>query len=282
MKYRIKKGKLFINNIALNIYNLKFEREIGKGANAHVFLAKNILLDRYEAVKVWFPRKGYSAVDPERFKKEAQKNASFDNLTNIAKFYDAGCIHGLYFARMQYIDGISLSDFLLGVPEFLYRYIILKKILNTVQAVYDMGLYHGDLHSGNILIADNEPYIIDFGTSIFSGKIDSQERDCEYLIKTSLNVVPEIKDFDFFDEEECLKQGSIICAKLLLRLLQLVWYVKTMDFKKIDNYTYNEFCLKLYSTEEEFNFINKHKTDAYIFKLFPDKTPIKRITEYIK
>ena len=226
MEYKIENGKLRIDSLTLEIDNLTFIEEIGSGANANVFLASNALLNRNEAVKVWIPHKGRSGVDPERFEAEVQKNACFDGLSNIAKLYDAACSNGIYYARLQYIEGQILKDYLVSERELLDRLNIIEKILLTLKAAYEKGVYHGDLHGGNIIVKNNEPFIIDFGTSLFSGEDKSHKRDCRMIIETALKILPELNDFDFFDESVFISQDSKIIIELLHNLSRLVWDIK--------------------------------------------------------
>jgi serine/threonine protein kinase len=52
MEICINKNKLFINDDEFNNYDIV--KEIGRGANGIVFLAKNLTLAREEALKIWY------------------------------------------------------------------------------------------------------------------------------------------------------------------------------------------------------------------------------------
>ena len=133
-------------------------------------------MDRKEVVKVWRPRKRTSKVDKRRFLAEVQKNAQFSH-ENIVNVYEADILDDeIYYCRMEYVRGDTLKEYLKKEIDFSLRYIIINKILEVMEGVYRRGLYHGDLHSKNIIIniKSNEILkIIDFGTSIFfeDGKI---------------------------------------------------------------------------------------------------------------
>lgn len=112
MQLKIENSKLFIDNKEFHVENIKFIKEKGVGANGHVFLATNTLINRYEAIKIWLPKKHQNKVDVNRFKAEIQKNAIFQN-KYIATIYDANQLNGIYYCRMQYISGTTLGDYLM-------------------------------------------------------------------------------------------------------------------------------------------------------------------------
>lgn len=114
---------------------------------------------------------------------EFRKNGIVSSIENIAAFYDAGEIEKILYAGEEYIHGKTLKEFLEGKIDLCTRSIILSRILDTMTKVYEIGEYHGDLHSGNVMIRDDlEPVLIDFGTSILSGQEKSHKRDCRNLV----------------------------------------------------------------------------------------------------
>lgn len=276
MDFEIKKQALFVNTVELYIPNLYFIKEIGKGANAKVFLVYNNLLNRKEAVKIWIPRKGQKKVDKERFCEEVKKNANV-HFPHIATFYDANTQNGLYYARLELIPGQTLKMFLREEQSFVNRYTILQSILETMKLVYDAGYYHGDLHTGNIIVNEYTPYIIDFGTSIFSGISASQERDCRKLVELCYEVLPELHRLEFLDNAKIIEQGSKIVAEFLMHCLLIIWKLETEKASMQDGYAYRnwQFCLDI--LVEEFQFI-----DVDLVNKFSKKTFQKCSQQYLK
>lgn len=76
MEFQIANKRLFVDGKNFELENLEFIEEIGFGANAKVFTAKNIVTDRSEAVKIWKPRKLENYVAPEKFNQEIKKMQS--------------------------------------------------------------------------------------------------------------------------------------------------------------------------------------------------------------
>jgi Serine/threonine protein kinase len=255
VNFEIKEQVLLVNDMELYIPNLYFIKEIGKGANAKVFLAYNNLLNRKEAVKIWVPKKGHVKVDKKRFFEEVKKNANV-HFPHIATFYDANTQNGLYYARLEFIPGQTLKMLLREGQAFVNRYTILQSILETMKLVYDTGYYHGDLHTGNIIVNEYTPYIIDFGTSIFSGISASQERDCRKLVELCYEVLPELRRLNFIDNAKIIKQGSKIAAGFLMHCLLIIWNFETRKASRQDGYDYRNwrFCLDI--LVEEFQFVD--------------------------
>jgi len=82
---------------------------------------------------------------------------------------------------MEYINGDRLSDILenLNYRDILYR---LGEIIGKV---HKEGVVHGDLTTSNIILFNNDLYLIDFGLSFFSNRIEDYATDL-HLFKESL------------------------------------------------------------------------------------------------
>lgn len=265
MRVIVKEGALVIDDVNLHLPNLAFVNEIGDGANAKVFLAYNNALNRQEAVKIWTPRKRREAVDEKQFFAKVRKNANV-NFPNVATLYDADIADGFYYARLQYIPGKSLACFLQQENARVFRYQILDTILSTMLNVYDAGYYHGDLHTKNVIISKNTPYIIDFGTSIFSGAIASNERDCRMLIELCFNVWPEFQRLDFINSTQLLEQGSRRAGEFLLRCLYISWDCESISGKTLDNYARKEWLLRMDVLEKDFTFVDKASVKKFLLR----------------
>jgi len=267
MLLEIKDNALLINDSKLCIPNMCFMKEIGNGANAKVFLAYNTLLYRNEAVKVWISKKNQKEVDSDRFLEEVRKNANV-SFPNVASFYDANIENGIFYARLEYIPGQTLRDFLLKSPAYVFRYSILKTILETMRLVYEQGYYHGDLHTGNVIVNNYKPYIIDFGTSIFSGVNASHERDCRMLVKLCFEVLPELRKLDFINNEKVIEQGSEIASDFLLRCLSIIWDFENSSTLDLDSYTYKEWYFRFVCLVDDFSFLNIDAVKEFFAKNF--------------
>ena len=142
----------------------QIERELGRGAMAVVYLARDPLMNRRVAVKV-LPRQ--FAHDPEflqRFRLEAQVIASLEH-SAIVPIYDFG-EHGRQpYLVMRYMPGGSLADRLLKgplAPAEAAR--VLEHLAPALDAAHARGIIHRDLKPANILFDHRgRPYLCDFG-----------------------------------------------------------------------------------------------------------------------
>jgi len=82
---------------------------------------------------------------------------------------------------MEYLDGNRLSDVLekLNYENILYR------VGEIVGKMHREGIIHGDLTTSNIILVKNDLYLIDFGLSFFSNRIEDYATDL-HLFKESL------------------------------------------------------------------------------------------------
>ena len=83
----------------------RFERELGAGGMATVYLANDLKHDRPVALKVL--RGGETAVDVERFHREIRVLARLRH-PFIPPLHDSGDVAGALFFVMPYVDGESL------------------------------------------------------------------------------------------------------------------------------------------------------------------------------
>ena len=82
----------------------------------------------------------------------------------------------------------------------------LEKIVESLGYAHKNGVYHGDIHLGNIMVEENDIKIIDFGTSIFvSNQNSKHKREIRLLINLVREMFPE---FDLFGLEKAKKLNA--------------------------------------------------------------------------
>lgn len=185
---QVNEDSLVIGGNRITLSNVIFIKEmLPRGANGLVFKATDTLLKRRVAVKIWIPNPGDLRNRTVQALAEASKIAQL-NHKNIVQIHQCSQLpNGWIYSVMEYVDGMNLDTFMTVVrPDFFQRFRLWKQIEEALNYSHSLGVFHGDLHAGNILIVEETIKVIDFGTSIFAlNKTDSQKRETEMLI--SLN-----------------------------------------------------------------------------------------------
>jgi serine/threonine protein kinase len=138
--------------------------ELGRGGMGVVYRARQVPLNRIEALKVILA--GGHAGDPERlrFRAEAEAVARLQH-PNIVQIYEVGEHQGLPYFSLEYCPGGSLEWKLAGTPLPAQGAARLVEALGrAVQVAHDAGVVHRDLKPANVLLgADGTPKVTDFG-----------------------------------------------------------------------------------------------------------------------
>ncbi len=185
-------GSLVIDAQQLILNNVSFIEEIGRGANGVVFLAIDTLLHRHVAVKVWIQSGKDHRNKLKQGLMEARKVASLIH-ENIVTVYSASIHHENVFSlTTEYLNGITLREYLETSPDVSIRLRIWYRISDAIQYAHASGTYHGDLHTGNVILVGEDPKIIDFGTSIFAGEKEiPRKREVKLLLELVSKLFPE-------------------------------------------------------------------------------------------
>jgi len=139
--------------------------EIGKGGMAYVYKARCILLNRIVAVKIL--RDDLEGGDEflKRFNTEAQAAASLTH-QNIVSIFDVGEDNGKHYIVMEYVDGITLKEYILkkGKLDYQEALDIAYQIADALQAAHEKNIVHRDIKPHNILITEDKNIkVADFG-----------------------------------------------------------------------------------------------------------------------
>ncbi len=139
--------------------------KIGGGGMAVVYKAKCTLLNRFVAVKVL--RTEFTNDDEfvKRFKIEAQAVASLSH-PNVVSIYDVGHQDDIHYIVMEYVDGMTLKDYLNkhGALNWNDAVKITIQICSAIEHAHKNNIVHRDIKPHNILLTkEGIAKVTDFG-----------------------------------------------------------------------------------------------------------------------
>jgi serine/threonine protein kinase len=131
-------------------YSIK--RKLGAGAMASVYLARQISLDRYVAIKVLPKRFSTNPQFIDRFYQEGRAAARL-NHPNIVQAYDVGKAGDYHYFVMEYVDGRSVHDDLVkkGRHSESEAIEIVLQIAAALQHAHGRGFVHRDVKPKNLM-----------------------------------------------------------------------------------------------------------------------------------
>jgi eukaryotic-like serine/threonine-protein kinase len=140
-----------------------FERELGRGGMATVFLARDLTREKYVAVKVLLPELAVT-LGQERFLREIEVGTALQH-PRIVGVLDSGQAEGLLYYVMPYVDGASLRDRLtrekqLPVDDTIR---IAQQVADALACAHSKGVIHRDIKPENILLDASGAMVADFG-----------------------------------------------------------------------------------------------------------------------
>jgi Tol biopolymer transport system component/predicted Ser/Thr protein kinase len=136
---------------------------LGSGGMGQVYRARDTRLVRMVAIKVLRPDLTTSPDRRERFMREAQAVAALTH-PHICALYDFGSENGLDYLVMEYLEGETLADRLLGGPLSLadvLRHAI--EIADALEHAHRQGFVHRDLKPANVMVTKSGAKLLDFG-----------------------------------------------------------------------------------------------------------------------
>lgn len=148
------------------ILNYSIIRRIGGGSMGQVFLAKNKSIHQFVAIKMLNPKYSGNPFLRERFRQEAIMLSAL-NHPNIVKFLNYVENENGIFLIMEYVDGLTLDDYLTKKTGLLVEknaFPMMLEILDAFEYAHDHNVIHRDIKPGNILVTrEGKIKILDFG-----------------------------------------------------------------------------------------------------------------------
>ena len=147
------------------------ESLIGVGGMANVYKGRDVRTGNQIAVKVLKEEFLDNEELVRRFKNES-KAISILNHPNIVKVYDVSVTDQLQYIVMEYIDGITLKEYLKqrnGALTWKEVVHFTTQVLSALDHAHSKGIVHRDVKPQNIMLqADGSIKMMDFGIARFS------------------------------------------------------------------------------------------------------------------
>ncbi|WP_256521714.1 Stk1 family PASTA domain-containing Ser/Thr kinase [Halobacillus sp. A5] len=156
-----------MNNRLLND-RYRVKEMIGGGGMANVYLAHDSILDREVAIKVLRLEYGNDEEFIARFHREAQSATSLSH-PNIVNIYDVGEEEDIYYMVMEFVDGMTLKQFIQQKSPIETTEVIdiMRQVTSAITHAHDNGIVHRDIKPQNILIDHyGHVKVTDFGIAM--------------------------------------------------------------------------------------------------------------------
>lgn len=143
---------------------------IGVGGMSVVYKAYDNIDDRTVAVKILKEEFLANEEFRRRFKNESKAIAVLSH-SNIVKVYDVSFGDRLQYIVMEYIEGITLKEYIEQQKTIPWKEVLhfVIQILRALQHAHDKGIVHRDIKPQNILLLQNGTIkVTDFGIARFS------------------------------------------------------------------------------------------------------------------
>lgn len=143
---------------------------IGVGGMAEVYKGVDVIDNKPVAIKIL--KKEYAENEEflRRFRNESKAIAVLSH-PNIVKIYDVGFSDKLQYIVMEYIDGITLKEYIEEEKVLTWKDTVhfVIQILRALQHAHDKGIVHRDIKPQNIMMfSDGTIKVMDFGIAKFA------------------------------------------------------------------------------------------------------------------
>lgn len=169
----------------------RIERKLGAGGMGEVYLAHDIELERFVALKILSAAFSNNADRVRRFVQEA-RSASALNHPNILTIYEIGQFENLRFIATEYIEGETLRERQRdGDPFKLCEILdVFNQTAAALSVAHAASIVHRDIKPENIMVRrDGLVKVLDFGLAKLVEN-ETAKADSDNLKKAQVNTIP--------------------------------------------------------------------------------------------
>ena len=191
---------------------------IGVGGMAYVYKAYDAIDDRTVAVKILRDEFLSNEEFTRRFRNESKAIAIL-NHPNIVKVLDVGFGERLQYIVMEYIDGITLKEYLDQRSDLRWKEAVhfTVQILRALQHAHDKGIVHRDIKPQNImLLSDGTIKVTDFGIArLTRNELRATAENGDKAIGSVHYISPEQARGEITDEKTDLYAVGVMLYEML-------------------------------------------------------------------
>ena len=189
-------------------------RELGRGAQSVVYLARDPHLQRQVAIKTLH----FSRPDPQQDRRLLEEARLVSQLRHpsIVPIFEAGDEQGDLYLVFQYVPGKNLAEYLQqsGALTPAKAIGIMQPILEAISHAHAAGIIHRDLKPSNILIDDDGvPRVMDFGIAT---RAEGVSNDGGQLVGTPAYMAPEYISQRTSSESSDVFSAGLVLYELLI------------------------------------------------------------------
>lgn len=193
----------------------QIEELIGFGGMAVVYKARDLLENRYVAVKILKEEYLESEDFKRRFRNESKAIALLSH-PNVVKILDVNFSENIQYIVMEYVDGITLKEYIEQQQTVTWKEAVhfTLQILRALQHAHDNGIVHRDVKPQNVmLLQDGTIKVMDFGIARFAR--ESGRTLSDKAIGSVHYISPEQAKGDDTDEKADIYSVGVMLYEML-------------------------------------------------------------------
>ena len=188
---------------------------IGVGGMAEVYKGVDVIDNKPVAIKIL--KKEYAENEEflRRFRNESKAIAVLSH-PNIVRIYDVGFSERIQYIVMEYIDGITLKEYIEEEKVLTWKDTVhfVIQILRALQHAHDKGIVHRDIKPQNIMMfSDGTIKVMDFGIAKFAREEGKTATD--QAIGSVQYISPEQASGDITDEKSDIYSVGAMMYEML-------------------------------------------------------------------